>query len=138
MSLLADVDVYTQTHPDGTVLHFRDDGAARQSNTYTKAEVDALIGSAGSPVKQATMSIPLNWSRNSGGYWTEIVTVSGATITEHSKVDLQPSTAQINSLKAAGVGTMHVYNPNGTLYLYVSGNPPTAAMTMWCTVTEVE
>ena len=86
------------------------------------------------PVGSITMSA--SWTGNNP--YTQTVTVTGATVTSHSLVSLQPTAAQMASLISAGVSALTIENNNGTLTAYAIGSAPSAAMTMQCTVTEVD
>ena len=98
------------------------------------ATVEELLD--GQAVKKGTVSISATWSGT--GPYTQTVTVTGASITANSMVDLQPTAAQLNQLVEDGVTAMTVENSNGTLTLTALGEMPSAAMVMQATVTEVE
>ena len=83
----------------------------------------------------ATVAISATWSGS--GPYTQTVTVSGATVTANSKVDLQPNADQIAQLIEDGVQALYIANNNGTLTAYAVGAETSAAMTVQCTVTEV-
>ncbi|MBQ7466286.1 MAG: hypothetical protein IJS55_07150 [Oscillospiraceae bacterium] len=76
------------------------------------------------------------WSESSGVY-TQAVTVTGATVTANSRVDLQPSAAQRLVMQGWGVTALWVENNSGTLTAYALGAQPQAGGTIQCTVTEV-
>ena len=84
-----------------------------------------------------SVSLPLSWVDSGSGYHSEAVTVTGATITGSSKVDLQPDAAAIQQMISDGVLALYVENNAGTLTAYAVGAAPTAALTLQCTVTEV-
>ena len=65
------------------------------------------------------------------------MTVSGAAVTASSRIDLQPTAAQIASLISDGVTGLVIGNADGTLTAYAVGSAPSASMTVQCTVTEV-
>lgn len=69
--------------------------------------------------------------------WTQTVTVSGATVTSNSKVDLQAGTPVIAQLLSDGVSALYAENNAGTVTLHAVGAAPSAALTLQCTVTEV-
>lgn len=92
------------------------------------------VGAASQP-DIGSISLSASWSGAASPY-TQTVTVSGATVTANSKVDLQPTAAQIAALIAAGVTGLVIENNNGTLTAYAVG-AATGAMTVQCTVTEV-
>lgn len=95
--------------------------------TQLGAEAEIQLGS---------ITLSTTWIGSVSPY-TQIVTVTGASITENSKVDLQPTAAQIASLISDGVAGMVVENNNGTLTAYAIEAVPSAAMTLQVTVTEV-
>lgn len=82
-----------------------------------------------------TVSLSTTWSGD--GPYTQTVTVSGATITAASKVDLQPDADGIAQLIEDGVQALYIVNNNGTLTAYSVGAEISTAMTIQCTVTEV-
>lgn len=88
----------------------------------------------GSMPTAATISLSSTWSGSDPYYQT--VTVSGATVTANSKVDLQPSETQLATLINSGVTSLLIKNNNGTLTAYALGAKP-SSMTVQCTVTEV-
>lgn len=89
------------------------------------AEVEIQLGS---------INLSATWS--GAGPYTQAVTVTGATITANSKVDIQLTAAQISTLISAGVKSLLIENNSGVLTAYAVG-APTSAMTVQVTVTEV-
>lgn len=77
------------------------------------------------------------WAETStgSGIYTEIVSVVGGTA--NTKVDLQPTAAQIAQLIEDKVSALFIENNNGIFYAYAVGNAPTTAMTIQTTLTEV-
>lgn len=86
--------------------------------------------------KAAAITLSSTWSESSGVF-SQAVTVTGATVTANSKVDLQPGAAALQQLLSDGVTALWVENNGGTLTAYALGAPPSAAMTVQCTVAEV-
>lgn len=97
--------------------------------------VEAVAAKANPP---AVGSITLSdtWTGSASPY-SQTVTVTGATVTANSKVDIQLTAAQISSLIAAGVTGIVIENNNGALTAWAVGASP-AAMTVQCTVEETE
>lgn len=82
----------------------------------------------------ATVSLPnSNWIGNSTPYSQ---TVSINTVTAATKIDLQPTVAQITSLQNDDIALM-AENTNGTVKIYSFGGKPSADMTMQVLLTEV-
>lgn len=98
---------------------------------------NVLQYSASNPPKTVgSISLSASWS--GAGPYTQMVTVTGATVTGASKVDLQLTAAQISSLITAGVTGLVIENNAGTLTAYAVGASPSAAMTVQCTVEETQ
>jgi len=85
-------------------------------------------------IQLGSISLSATWS--GAGPYSQTVTVTGATVTANSKVDIQLTAAQIASLISAGVTGLVIENNNGTLTAYAVG-AQTGAMTIQVTVTEV-
>ena len=96
----------------------------------------ALDASKQDAINAGSVTLSLSWSGN--GPFTQTVTVTGTTVTSNSKVDLQPTAAQLTQLMTDGVTALIIENNNGTLTAYALGAAPSTAMTIACTVTEVE
>jgi hypothetical protein len=81
-----------------------------------------------------TISIPVaSWSGGSSPYYQ---TVSINTVTSATKIELNPTVAQIVSLQNDDIALM-AENDNGTVTIYSFGGKPSSDMTMQCTLTEV-
>ena len=90
------------------------------------------------PVKQGTIVLSSSdWSGAASPYTQQNPAMSGVTITANTKVDLQPTAAQIASLISDGVSGLVVENNNGTLTVYSVGAKPSSNITIQCTATEV-
>lgn len=96
---------------------------------------NVLQYSAANPPKVlGSISLAAAWS-GSGPYY-QTVTVSGATVTANSKIDLQLTAAQISALITNETTSLLIENNNGTLTAWATGAAPSAAMTVQCTVEE--
>lgn len=81
-----------------------------------------------------TINLPAaNWTGSSAPYSQ---TVSVNTVTSATKIDLQPTVAQITSLQNDDIALM-AENTNGTVKIYAFGGKPSADMTMQVLLTEV-
>ena len=82
----------------------------------------------------ATITLPkASWTGSASPYYQ---TVSINTVTSSTKIDLQPTVAQITSLQDADIALM-AENTNGTVKVYSFGGKPSADMTMQALLTEV-
>lgn len=77
-----------------------------------------------------------NWAGS--GPYTQTVTVSGATVTANSKVDLQADAAVIRQLADDGVSAVYIVNNSAVLTAYAVRAALTADVTVQATVTEVD
>lgn len=95
---------------------------------------EAVAAKANPPVV-GSITLSDTWTGTASPH-SQTVTVTGATVTANSKVDLQPTAAQIESLISDGVTGLVIENNNGTLTAYAVGAATTAEMTLQCTVEE--
>lgn len=86
-------------------------------------------------IKRGTIALSATWSGS--GPYTQTVAVTGVAVTANSKIDLQPTPAQLAALAEDGVTALVVENNAGTLTACALGAAASAAMTIQCTVTEV-
>lgn len=89
---------------------------------------------AAEPTQIGSISLSASWLGSDP--YSQTVTVTGATVTANSKVDVQLTAAQIASLISAGVTGLVIENNAGTLTAWAVGASP-SAMTVQVTVTEV-
>ncbi len=93
----------------------------------------AAIGAA-TPMKTGSVALGTVWEGS--GPYSQTVAVTGAAVTDRSKVDLQPTAAQLSALMSAGVRGLLIENDGGTLKAWAVGAAPASAMTIRCTVEE--
>lgn len=106
-------------------------------NTYRTASAqDTIDADKQAAIKKKTVNLSTSWSGN--GPYTQTVTISGYTITANSKVDLQQDATVISQLVADEVQGLYIENNNGVLTAVAVGAAPTVALTMQCTITEVQ
>lgn len=97
--------------------------------------LDASDVGASTPPDVGSVTLGTSWS--GAGPYSQTVTVTGATVTANSKVDIQLTAAQIASLITDGVTGLVIENNAGTLTAYAVGATPGTSMTIQVTVTEV-
>ncbi|MBO5918760.1 MAG: hypothetical protein J6Q14_08350 [Oscillospiraceae bacterium] len=95
------------------------------------------VATKATPPDVGSITMSGTWTGSASPY-SQTVTVTGATVTANSKVDLQLTAAQIASLISDGVTGMVIENNNGTLTAYAVGAAPSAEMTVQCTVEETK
>lgn len=88
------------------------------------------------PSNVGTVSLSTTWQGESSPY-TQVVTITGATVGSNSKIDLQPSSSVIDQMITDNVSGIYASNDNGVVTIYSVGNHPTANMTIQVTVEEV-
>lgn len=111
--------------------------AGTDYGTYSKPTtgIPASDLATGIVTQKKTVTLSTNWSGSDP--YTQVVTVSGYTLTANSKVDLQPDATTLNQLMTDGVKALYVENSNGSLVATAIGAAPTASMTVQCTISEV-
>lgn len=102
--------------------------------------VTAVNGQTGDVAVQpsivpGSLSLTASWE-NHVTYFTQALTFEG--MPANGKVDLQPDYATINQLIDDGVTSLYVENTDGVLTAYATGAAPTVALTIRCTITEVQ
>lgn len=100
----------------------------------TNITLDAEDVGAAPEIQLGSVALSGSWS--GAGPYSQTVTVTGATVTENSRVDIQLTAAQIAALIAAGVTGLVIENTAGTLTAWAVGASP-SGMTVQVTVTEV-
>ena len=89
-------------------------------------------GAAAPKLTSVTM-LAANWS-NGSNPWSQVVACNGVNV--NSKLDLQPTPAQIVEMQDAEISLM-LTNTNGTVTAWAIGNKPTSDYTMDVLITEV-
>ena len=104
---------------------------------YPVTSVNGQTGDAAvqSCIVPGSLSLTDSWEDH-GTYFTQALTFEG--MPANGKVDLQPDYATINQLIDDGVTSLYVVNTDGVLTAYATGAAPTVALTIQCTITEVQ
>ena len=98
------------------------------------AATDANVWVPDAP-RVGSIALTGTWTGAASPY-SQTVTVTGSAVTASSKVDIQLTAAQIESLMSSGVTGMTIENNNGTLTAWAFGSAPSGTMTVQCTVEE--
>ena len=131
------------TYGQGNASNF---GHVKVSDNYTSSAGAASAGVAASSEavydtysktihRKASLTISSSSWSGSGPY-TQTITISGATITANTEVDIQPDATALAQLIADGVTAMFIENNNGTLTIYTIGAATTADITVQVTYYE--
>lgn len=97
----------------------------------------ATLGTDFTKINVATLSVSYSdWAESITGVYTQTITISGATITSKTKVDIQPDVSTIEQLIADNVLGIFIENNNGTLTIYSIGSAPTANINIQVTYYE--
>ena len=86
-------------------------------------------------IRLGYVTLGTTWSGN--GPYTQTVTVTGATPTSNSKVDIQPDATALAQMEADGITALYIENNAGTLTAYAVGGTLSASVTVQVTLTEV-
>ena len=81
------------------------------------------------------VTLGTTWSGS--GPYTQTVTVSGATATANSKVDIQPDATALAQMEADGITALYIENNAGTLTATAVGSTLSSSVTVQVTLTEV-
>lgn len=104
-------------------------------STQKKSE-PAVLGDGIAELSPKTGSIALSAVWTGEDPYSQTATLTGATVTGKSKIDLTPTAAQLSQLAEDGVISLLIENNGGTLTAWAVGAQPSTAMTIACTVTE--
>lgn len=104
--------------------------------TSVNGQTGAVEIETTAPPKVASITLLATWSGNDP--YTQTVTIIGYTVTANSKIDLQPDATALAQMIDDGTTALWIENNNGTLTAYALGAGTSAALTIQCTITEVE
>lgn len=97
--------------------------------------INSGTATGGALPKLTTVSIPASGWGGSSSPYSQVVSVNG--VNANSKLDLQPTSAQISSLQESEVSLM-ASNNNGVVTVYAFGGKPTVNYNMQILITDVE
>jgi len=73
------------------------------------------------------INISTDWSGSAATTYTQTIVVTGAAITENSKVDMQATATLVNQMNADSCKALYIENDAGVLTLHAVGSPLTVA-----------
>ena len=83
----------------------------------------------GITTKIASITLSTSWTGSASPY-TQSVTITGATITAKTKVDVQFDSTAVAQMVSDGTNAIYISNSSGTLTAYAVGTKPTASLTL--------
>ena len=104
------------------------------SNAFVLCRTD--LSGLGQNARIGSIYLTTTWDGESSPY-SQTVSVIGAEVTTHSKIDLQLTAAQLEQLLDDGVTGLTTVNTDGTVEVWAVGQTPSIPMALQCTVTEV-
>lgn len=114
-------------------------GKAQEVLVVGKPGPQGPQGPAGPPASLQTVQTTTSWAKKatSAGtqYWEQAVTVPG--LTAQTQVDISLDADGLNRLLTDGVSALWAENNMGNLTVKTLGAAPTAALTLYLTITEV-
>ena len=118
----------------GEIIVYTDLNKIKIGDGVTKVGVLEFVNAKDDMFGMSELSLlASDWTGTESPY-SQVVEVSG--VTANSKVDLNPTGEQLNSL-ATNRTILNTANDNGTVTVYAIGNKPTEDYTMQATITEV-
>lgn len=118
----------------GEIIVYTDLNKIKIGDGVTKVGVLEFVNAKDDMFGMSELSLRASdWTGTESPY-SQVVEVSG--VTANSKVDLNPTGEQLNSL-ATNRTILNTANDNGTVTVYAVGNKPIEDYTMQVTITEV-
>lgn len=112
------------------------DSATTVNNVWSAQKTQDEINN--SKPRIASVSLSTTWNGSSPGPYTQNITISGQTITNKTKVDIQPNSTILTAMSNDGIYGMYIENNNGTLTAYSVGEKPTTSLTIQVSLVEVK
>lgn len=110
------------------------DNTSTSTNVWSAQKTSNQINS----VKERLATVNLSSSWNGTGPYTQTVTISGQTITNKTKVDVQPDSTVIQSMMNNGIYGLYIENNNSTLTAYCVGGHFSDSISIQVSLSEVQ
>lgn len=127
---ITEVGASSAVNSGASILITQED--SEEVETLYRAPLSQLIGAI---FQTGTVTLGTTWSGS--GPYTQTVTVTGATPTSNSKVDIQPDATALAQMEEDGITALYIENNAGTLTAYAVGGTLSASVTVQVTLTEV-
>lgn len=121
----------------GDHVHITDTTRASKDMTnVTAASIEASLLAKGAIPYKTSITLGTSWNGSTSPF-TQQFLISGYTVSQNTKIDLQPDATVIAQLAADKVLGMYVVNNGGNFYAYAVGKAPTVPLTIQITAEEV-
>lgn len=110
------------------------DSSSTSSNVWSAQKTQSEVNG----IKPIIASVTLSATWSGAGPYTQVITITGQTITNKTKVDIQPDSTVITAMMNNGIYGLYIENNNGTLTVYSVGGKPNASLTIQVSLVEVQ
>ena len=114
------------------------DSSATASSVWSGQKTQTELTSVSTNAKPRVATITLSSTWSGSGPYTQTVTIAGQTITNKTKVDIQPNATVITNMMNNGVYSLYVENNNGTLTAYAVGGKTSTSLSLQVSLVEVQ
>ena len=113
------------------------DNQTTSTNAWSAQKIQEELSTLSSNLKPKLKNITLSSTWNGSGPYTQTVNITGETITEKTKVDIQPDSTVLTAMMNSGIYGMYIENNNGVLTAYSIGAKPSSSLNIQISLIEV-
>lgn len=110
------------------------DNTSTSTNVWSAQKTSNQINN----IKERLATVNLSSSWSGAGPYSQTVTISGETITNKTKVDVQPNSTVIQAMMNNGIYGLYIENNNGTLTAYCVGGYFSDSISIQVSLSEVQ